>query len=583
MKKFLPTICILIVVTLASSLSWAEIAVSLKLDRTQTLLTDSVQLIVSVGGSRDSGSTPVIAGLENFDVRPAGTSSRIEFINGQMTSGVDYTYFIQPQKAGTFQIGPARVQVNGETHTSNIAKLQVVKPAEGQGADRGPIFLTAELSQDTVYVEQQTSYILKLYLRRNVRNINLNLPQAGGLAFKQIAKPVEYRSTDSGQSYQVIEVRYALVPPKAGSYDLEAAKMSMTVVGSRSGSQRGFLDDPFSSFAPGRPVTVAGNPLQLTVRALPDKGKPPDFSGLVGKFQMWSKLEPTALKTGESATLTVAVSGQGNVNRIPDLKIPELDHIKIYADKPVLESTQDSEGLQGSKIMKWALVPEKDGRLDVPPVTVSFFDPENHNYKTLRSANYTLAVLPGKEEKISISGSQTAAPGDNGAVKQTIQELGRDIFPVHTAMPDFKTSNRLQLGSWLFWTLASLPLMLYLGVLGGMKLRRTAVAGQSEIMAKKAAREFYKQYRQSAPTCSKLLQLIRDYLNRRFSLAYGALTPGEAGNILNSRGVAADTAAKLQNIMQQLENAEYTGRGSETANVEPDLVQLVKQIEKAVR
>ncbi len=67
------------------------------------------------------------------------------------------------------------------------------------------------------------------------------------------------------------------------------------------------------------------------MRPLPQEGKPSDFSGLVGKFKMWSKLEPVSLKTGESATLTVSVSGQGNVNRIPDLKIPELIHIKIYA------------------------------------------------------------------------------------------------------------------------------------------------------------------------------------------------------------------------------------------------------------
>ena len=58
----------------------------------------------------------------------------------------------------------------------------------------------------------------------------------------------------------------------------------------------------------------------------------------------------------------------------PDLKIPELDHIKVYADQPVLESTQDSEGLRGTKTMKWALVPEKEGRLEVPPVAVSYFD-----------------------------------------------------------------------------------------------------------------------------------------------------------------------------------------------------------------
>ena len=324
MKKISFTISIFIIIALIPSFSWGKVTVSLKLDRPEVQLVDSVELIVRVDGSRDSDSPPGIQGLENFDVRSGGTSSRVEFINGKISSGVDYTYFIQPQKIGTFQIGPARVLLNGKTYTSNTTKLRVVKPARGQGAENSPIFLTAEFSDDTVYVEEQTVYTLKLFLRRNVRNINLNLPETENLIFKQISKPVEYRSTRNGQNYQVIEVRYAVVPSKAGSYAVDPAKMSMTVLQSRRSSNRGFFEDPFSSFSSGRPLSVSSKSVQLTVHPLPQEGKPSDFSGLIGKFKMWSKLEPVSLKTGESATLTVAVSGQGNVNRIPDLKIPEL-------------------------------------------------------------------------------------------------------------------------------------------------------------------------------------------------------------------------------------------------------------------
>ena len=576
-------IAVFIIIALIPSLSAAKISVSLKLDRSEMRLTDSVQLTVTVGGSRDSEATPDIQGLQNFDVRPGGTSSRIEFINGKISSGVDYTYFLQPQKIGTFQIGPARVLIDGKPYTSNRAKLRVVQPAGGKSADSNPIFLTAELSDDTVYVEEQTIYTLKLYLRRNVRNINLNLPETENLIFKQISKPTEYRSTRNGQNFQVIEVRYAVVPSKAGSYAVDPAKMSMAVMQSSRSSTRGFMDDPFSSFTSGRPLSVTSKSVQLTVRPLPQEGKPPDFSGLVGKFKMWSTLDPISLKTGESATLTVSVSGQGNVNRIPDLKIPELSHIKIYADKPVLESTQDSNGTTGSKTMKWALVPEKDGRLEVPPVSISFFDTQSHRYKTLNSANYTLSVLPGKKETIMVSEPNGAALGDDGAVKQTIRELGRDIFPVHSTMQNFKTVNRLQLESWLFWTLLGLPFALHLGMLGGMKLRRHARAVGPDIIAKKAAGEFYKQYRRHGLTTGNLLQLIRDYLNRRFGLSYGSLTPQESVKILTSQGVGADTAAALQNIMLQLENAEYTGKGMEAVDSNSDLVPLIKRIEKESR
>jgi hypothetical protein len=424
---------------------------------------------------------------------------------------------------------------------------------------------------------------LKLHLQRNVRNINLNLPETENLIFKQIAKPVEYRSTLNGQNYQVLEVRYALVPSRAGSYTVDPARMSMTVLQARRRSNRSIFDDPFSSFSSGRPANIASKSLPLTVRLLPEKGKPPEFSGLVGQFTMRSKLDPVALKTGESATLTVSVSGEGNVNRIPDLKMPELADIKIYADQPVLESTQDPDGLRGTKTMKWALVPEKDGSLAIPPVTASFFDTEKHRYKTLKSSSYTLSVQPGKKEIIAVSETIAAALSNDSAVKQTVMELGRDILPVHTAMQDFKTFSRLQRESWIFWTMLLLPLVLYLGTLCGMKLRRSSRAGQSDILAKKAAREFFKRYHKSEHTAAMLLLLVREYLNNRFSLSYGSLTPQEAFEILTSQGVGTETAEKIQIIMQQLENAEYTGKGMEAIAVDTDLVPFIKRIEKESR
>ena len=581
--RFYLTTAIVVLFTLIPYLAWAKITVSLKLDRSEMQLTDSVQVVVSVGGSRDVESEPDIQGLENFDVRSGGTSSRFEFINGKVSSSVDYTYYIQPQKTGAFQLGPARVQIKDKTYSSNTVRLRVKKSAGGKAGDRGSLFLTADLSNDTVYVEEQTLYTLKLYLRRNVRNINLNLPEVENLIIKQIAKPLEYRSTFSGQNYQVVEVRYALVPSKAGSYTVTPAKMSMTVLDSRRKSSRSFFDDPFSSFATGRPVTLVSDALKLTVMVLPEEGKPPDFSGLVGKFKISSKLEPETLKAGESATLTVSVSGQGNVNRIPDLKIPELKQVKIYADQPVLESSPDSAGTKGSKTMKWALVPEKDGRIDVPAVSISYFDPENHRYKTLQSARYSLSVLPGKKETVAVSESPATLDGNDRAVKQTIKELGRDIFPVHSNMPNFKTSGRRQLESWILGAMLGLPILLYLGTLCAVKLRRNSETGQSDNLAKKAAREFNKQYRSQELSASKLLQLIRDYLNLRFGRAYGALTSQEAVNLLVSQKVGAATVEKMQKIIQQLENAEYTGHGHQTAIIDHDLGALVKQIEKESR
>jgi len=134
MKKLSFFISIFIFISFIPALAMAAVSVNLELDRSQALLTDAVQLTVSVAGSRESASRPVIHGLDNFTISPGGTSSRVEFINGKMSSGIRYTYFIQPRQIGSFKIGPAEVKIKGNAYTSNTATLQVVKSTAGKGA-----------------------------------------------------------------------------------------------------------------------------------------------------------------------------------------------------------------------------------------------------------------------------------------------------------------------------------------------------------------------------------------------------------------------------------------------------------------
>jgi len=74
--------------------------------------------------------------------------------------------------------------------------------------------------------------------------------------------------------------------------------------------------------------------------------------------------------------MTVTVRGRGNVRRVPELKIPSLDGVKIYADQPVVRSENDGEGTIVTKTMKWALVPEREGRFQIPSLALSYFDAE---------------------------------------------------------------------------------------------------------------------------------------------------------------------------------------------------------------
>ncbi|OEU52542.1 MAG: hypothetical protein BA872_02005 [Desulfobacterales bacterium C00003060] len=561
----------------------ADISVTMKLDRKEATPLDSIRMIVNVSGTRSSDSQPILNALESFSVTQGGTSSRLEIINGKINAGIDYTYFIQPKKTGTFRIGPAEVTVEGRIFRSNTVTLTIAEQPQSPGVDRGPLFLSAGLSPTKVYAEEQAIYTLKLYLQTKVSDISLDLPEIDHITFKQLGKPIEYKSLYNSKTYQVLEVRYALMPSRQGNYTIGPARMRLTVFQPRRRSRRSLFDDPFFSFSSGKPTTLASQPLELKVSPLPKEQRPAGFSGLVGTFQMKSKLEPSEIKAGESATLTVVLSGRGNVNRIPDLKFPELNHIKVYADQPVLQIEPDDKGIEGSKTMKWALVPEREGLYEIPPLTVSFFDTKNHQYRVIKTSPLAISVLPGEEKQVRASAAIGRGNAVEGSSKQAVKELGRDILPVHTSINDLGTGFLVRPGGLFFWVATLAPVLVYALAFCRIRFRRKSVSMLAETKAKKAARTFVKKCRHGEPPSSHLAAAISEYLNERFGLTLGSLTPDEAVEILRSRGVSLDTAHRFRAVLRKLEDAVYTGKGHESCDIGEDIARLIKQIEKEIR
>ena len=568
--------------------AWADVSVSIKLDRQEATLADSVQMVVSVSGTRSSDLQPMVRGLDSFHVTQAGTASRLEMINGQVNAGIDYTYFIQPKKAGELEIGPAEITVEGKSYSSNTATITIIKAPRASGGHRGPLFLRARIWPEEAYVEEQPIYTVKLYRQMKVSDISLDLPDTEHLVFKQLGKPLEYRSVLDGQTYQVLEVRYALIPSEAGLYTIGPTKMTMTVYQPRRRTSRSrfddpFFKDPFFSFSQGRPMTLESEPQALTVLSLPERGRPIDFSGLVGRFDITSQLEPTTIKARESATLTVLIKGRGNVNRIPDLNGPELSHTKVYADEPVLKVETDAQGLAGTKTMKWALVPEKEGNYEVPPLSVSFFDTTTHGYRVIKTQPLSLSVLPGQPQTPQALSQGPDPLSTQGPAKEEVRELGRDILPVHTLAKDLAAGYRIRPGNMLFWLVFLLPPLLYGATCWAHKFREKSAQSIKATKAKKAAKKLIQNCRQGGMSSSELASSLRDFLNERFDLALGSLTPEEGAAILRSKGASVETAKRFQSLLQCLEDAVYTGKGDECCDRSQDAPKVIKQIQKEIR
>ena len=590
MKKFAGFLMFLSLLLPAVQAVGAEVSVILNLDRREAILADSIQLQVRVSGVRQSDAPPVIEGFEPFYVTKGGSASRVEILNGRYHSGVDYTYYLQPKKKGVFRVGPAKIKVGGKTFRSNVATLKVKAGGSASGSEKGPVFLMATLGSQKAYVEQQIPYTLKLYLRANVSDISLDLPETDDLTFRQLEKPHESQVVYHGVSYRILEVSYGVMPLKAGRFRIPPARMGLTVYNARKRTPRGLFDDPFfgGALRSGRPMTVSSEPLALEVLPFPEKGKPGSFSGLVGQFAIEGTLSESETRMGDSVTLTLRLSGNGNVNRLPDLKMPALDHLKIYADEPVFQTRAGADGLNGSKTMKWALVPDAAGRYTIPPFTIHYFDPKTEAYGTQRTEPLVLKVLPGEKETLVTTPRGENSKETGPPAKQEVKEIGHDILPIYTSTSGLVAQGwfspkAMGPGNPLCWAILMVPFLVYGMVFLGFRLNKKSDQTLYAQRAKRAAHVFLKECRGDEKDADSMMNAIRDYINDRFQLSLGALTPADVSKLLVEKGVRPDTAARLQDVLEELEGRIYTGGEAACGSMSPDILNIIKKIEKELR
>ncbi len=556
--------------------------ITLNLDRSEATLADSMVLSVGVSGAHGDGARPTIQGLDDFIVRPAGTSTRVEIVNGRYSAGTDFSFLLQPKKAGSFRIGPALLVVGGTTYRSNVATVTIGQPVSSPAGDRGPVFLVASLAPGRVYVEQQAVYTLKLYRSVNIADVSVNVPEQEGVTLAKLGEPREYQGLQQGRSYQIVEVRYLLTPQKAGSYTLKPTRMDLTAFAPQNRPRRGFFDDPFFGSGPaGRPMSLLSEALAFQVLPLPPEGRPADFSGLVGSFTLDSSVEPQALRAGESVTMTATVRGSGNIKRIPELKMPPLDGLKVYADQPVLKDETTPAGGAGSKTMKWAIVPEKEGRYRLPALALSYFDTAAGRYRTLKTAEATLTVAPGDSDRAAPV--RPAAAPTQTQPKRVVAELGNDILPIHAAGGSPPSGVSALPGAAVFWMLLIGPPGAFFLALGAAVVRKRSGSLTAARNLRNAAPGFVALCGRSGLTAEALLQGLQDYLGQRLCLARGALTPDEAAALLRSKQVDEKTVEELRAAWRRIEDAIYTGHGRETTGEAEALARLVARIEKALR
>ena len=490
----------------------------------------------AMGGERPTLRPPSFAPL-NGVLSEESASSRQG--GGQASVVVEHRYLVMAPRTGRFTVPPFEARLGREVARSAPLTFVVVSPpalptpaiVSRPPDDRGRgVSFRAMVTPDTVYVGQQATYQVGVYLsddvryrlRRNPEFVPPELRSILAYDLGAAGQPVSRREY-GGQRYEVHVFQRALFPLAAGRLEIPPARLNYS------------LPLSASFFSREESHQLRSESVPLVVLDPPATGRPADFAGAVGRFTLQASLDAREGRVGDPLLLTLAVSGAGNVNFFPrpQVAVP-WGQLVAAAERVRLDSS--TYVLRGVKEFDWVITPTRAGEWEVPAVRYAFFDPSTRRYDAALSPALRLRVLPGA----LASGTDTVAGTRTEAPLALRASLGTPVRRPLTDSPAF----------WLAMIAAPIPAAL-LGVARRPRVRREPGAPRRlEALARGG----------ESVDAPALRRAYAEALRARIpAITWGTLADRKAlVRTLRRAGVTARVAGDVEGFLAELDAAVYS-------------------------
>ena len=403
-----------------------------EVDREVINLNDTLTLTLRQSG-RNADSEPDFSLLRpNFDILNNQRSHQMQIINGQMNSTTEWRLLLSPKKTGGLII--PTFELDGKT-TQPIT-VEVIERRQTPDGGGQEIFIHTQLNKEQAYVQEQILFTVRLYSRVNLEGAEIQPLELPDTVVKAVNEN-NYITEINGRQHLVLETTLALFPQKSGTLEIPALAYEVAV----SSGQR-------SPWGRSQRQRLRSDP--LTVEVLPAPGSFTGDHWLPAKklrlTQHWSR-DPSQLTQGEPVTRRITLEAEGlTATQLPELTLPTAPGVNSYPDRPQTEEQIDAQGVKSSSIQTLALVPAQSGRINLPPITLSWWDTENKRMRTAELPATQLLVKPDP----SASTSQT---------EQSLAQNGNRREPAFEPKPNNNTTATAP-SLWLWLSaLASLLLL----------------------------------------------------------------------------------------------------------------------------
>lgn len=155
--------------------------------------------------------------------------------------------------------------------------------------------------------------------------------------------------------------------------------------------------------------TKVSKRLPIKVLPLPLEGKPQNFSGAVGSFQVSIKSEGLQFPVQQPFSVKVRFEGSGNAKLIDLPNIPWPASLEVFDTKSESKFFKNGQSFKEFEIL---LVPRKEGEVIIPAFEFSHFDPEQKKYVTTMTEPLKLIITPGTGAPAAQSKNNSGAKDD---------------------------------------------------------------------------------------------------------------------------------------------------------------------------
>ncbi|KGJ87409.1 BatD family protein [Colwellia psychrerythraea] len=442
---------------LLSNNVYALSKVTATIDKNPAMINESILLTVIADDDVNRNALDTAPLLEHFIVGQTSVSSQTSMVNFKTSRMTKWQIILVARSAGEFVIPALSI----ENHQSEPVELTIVAANGADSNIQADIFITSELSNDEVYVQQLLTLSIKLHFAVELKSGNLTEPSLTGATFEKIGQDKQSDAIINGKRYRVIEQTYAITPEESGEFTLKAPLFSGDIL------QASKRRSSFLSFAQTKPVSILGDEIKIKVLPIP-ANYPSDAQWLptdiLTLHQEWQAGNDN-FTVGEPITRTITLTAAGlSKAQLPKLKMQSSRGLKIYPDQAELHANLSNERLVSQKVQNFALVPSSAGDFVLPAMSITWFNTITNKIE--------LATLPAQTISVQAGEDNVAAnvPSDinhkyseitNNSNKSKHLTMQVPLSGVQTLVQD----KRLQ---WLFlslWLLTSLAWLIHISYL----------------------------------------------------------------------------------------------------------------------